>query len=350
MKTTLYSFLATLLFMGAFTTNSVAQQTNYQVLEDDPNLLKNLNILLCPLMGDLSSSNFFVTGWGLGANYYLNDRIKGRLFYERTYKVDEEFGFLADWNRHNGVYDNPVNNVSTINNSATTFLDLGGSLALSKRNSQRSLKVILSSSSRTSGGYTTTTTKYLMVPGTVKTTVELRAGIYSYGTYMHFENEELTAADSSILKSSTIARADGQSAGNLDGDGYLMRVTAPGFYAGFSFVTARNLVIQPEGYRKNKVNTGITDIYVDALYAPFIFTNKIEVNGFEYDIKAINGEPIKKRNIAFRIGMESTLARKLLGMHYRVEAGMRPGVNNNWYMNFAWSIPVVNIKVPKLQF
>lgn len=350
MKTTFNALLISVL-LSCSASFIQAQQVNYQTIANDPGLLKNLNILLAPAVVDLSATNLMVTGWGLGANYALNDRVKGRFFYARSYKVQDNLAaFMFDYNRYNGVYDYPVNNLATINNNASTFLELGGSLALSKRLIEQNLKVILSSSSSSSGGYTYTNTKYIMVPGNVLKTVELRAGISSYATYLHFDNETLTASDSSILKSEVISRADGQSAGVMPGEGYLMRVNAPGFYAGLSFTTARNLVIQPEKYRKQKVNTGVTDIYVDVLYAPFIFTNKIEVNGFEYDIEAINDVPIKKRNIALRFGMESTLSRKALGMHYRIEGGIRPGVNNNWYMNCVMSIPTVNISIPKLKF
>jgi hypothetical protein len=251
-----------------------AQKISYTVVEDDPTDLPRLRIMISPLFLSLNMIEEGAMGYGLGANYEINEKMKVNFQFHSAYSVKTSYGY----NKRASNSNDPDGFM------APKYFDLGYRYNLTDKTRQQTVGVILNRSSRDSYGKgkktTTTTTESIWPKGNRRALFVARTGVFY-----------------------SIDRVEGN-ANHL-----------ASFYGGGSFTTIKNLFLNVVGYgRRGKCV--IDDLYFDVLFAPQAVGNGAQT---------VFGGPI-----GARFGFERNNFLKTVQASFRSDIGLRPGLGLFW--------------------
>jgi hypothetical protein len=276
-----------------------AQQVNYSVVLDNPNLHPKTSINLEFMNLDFGFRNiegmsFNSALWGyyepvygkMGVNYLARKSILS-------------LGRMGNKN-YSGVWE----------------ADLGGYLILGTTRKTKNTKVVLkSSSSTTNTGRSVTTTTFIMVPAIVKNMNGVRAGLYHKSSPMAFEANGSFAKDVKIDMETNIS--------------------SQAIYGGLFTRKLRNIVINTEQYGRC-INSLGTEVYFDVmLFVNNRFTSVAGTGNFNPTPGGVNVSDTIKNNtkqgvLGFRLGYKkyqiapkSEIGKKF-GMSATAEIGYRP--------------------------
>ncbi|MCC6720874.1 MAG: hypothetical protein IT243_01625 [Bacteroidia bacterium] len=294
-------------------TLAFSQRLSYEIKHDEPDKIKNTTFHIDPFYSEFWGTNTTI-GFGLRADVMLKKRFSGNITFRKAY-LDMNVRSHADKN-----LPYPKNGFSKY-----TYIEPSVCFHLIDKLKKKSVKVVISSSTSYSGSYKTTTTKYIMVPGTVRSIVGVRGGLY-------FLNSAVDMGEAESIKTWEAKNGNevvkfGSYSDDIHGspiyNGYTqMRQVA--VFGGLSIKSIRNLKVKIEGYRKTRGNYSFYDFYFDLMFAPVLSYQ---------DLKFADGTTFNiKNNSNVRTGWRTGVLFKFVNkpyMSYGFEFGQRPGFNGS---------------------
>jgi hypothetical protein len=156
--------------------------------------------------------------------------------------------------------------------------------------------------------------EFIRIPAKVRKITGVRLGGYYWGSAANL---------GSVLEKQKVQLI---SAANdtLSPVGLYGNIQSGGIYLGGSLATFRNVVIKPKKY-DIAVNDILFTGYADILYAPYVRTANVRVDGTDYST-----DKIKLRNLGFRAGIEGMFNRDF-SWSYGGEIGYRPSLQNRGF-------------------
>ncbi len=222
--------------------------------------------------------------------------------------------------------------------------DLGAAFYLTGKIKTKKVKVILSS--HKSGN--TTYSKYLRVPGEVKTQFGVEGGVNINRKALEFEDDSHDYFHYRSVSNGSeqpIGSVGGGSATSPAGEFYkpLSMTTVFSMYGGIHLRKITNLTILAGSYGA-KSNRNITDLYVDVMAAPSVkVDNVIDIAGKEWQLVPQAGAI---RHLGWRAGFTHHNGQKV-SFSYNFEFGQKPGpimgkdiLNNGTYISLGMGLTV----------
>ncbi|RYD82109.1 MAG: hypothetical protein EOP53_04585 [Sphingobacteriales bacterium] len=318
-----------------------AQMVSYSVVQNDPHDLKKLEVYFSPFYAEIFSPSITL-GYGIGANYQLNNKIDLMLFFNKPYAVGTDEAY-----RTNKVFIPTHNNLETPMHK-TYFLEAGGALELSDNDKQKNVKIVLSSSSSYS--------RYIMVPGTVRKINKLRGGVFNYNSIISTDllgdDFKLQAKDEKggtvTFTTYDLLQPDGSETFPYDGLlDWAVNMNVTSFYAGLSRESITKMIVKPEDYRKNKSKQFNSNFYADVMFAPLITMGDIKFHGKTYDVTNGDENSFRKNNFGWRVGYEFNFLNKV-AYGAKMELGVRPGLKSKgFFFNLVYRFPIIRFMEDK---
>ncbi|MFY8109620.1 MAG: hypothetical protein ACOVO9_11530 [Bacteroidia bacterium] len=299
-----------LLFVILSSSTLKAQQINYKVLENDPEV-KNLFIGINVFDAIAYSPNNSI-GYNIYGNFLLGNRLQIDAEYRSTYLDDNATAVFA-----------PKDLTKTWSFSA------GAEFNLSHKIKQGKAKVVLSSSKVGR----TTFTSYVMVPAMFRRIWSVRGGIQQFHNNYQVDMDLISTPNKSDIQYK-------DASGNLN---YLVdkvnfetptyTMNAFCFYAGLDFKSIVNVKIKPDNYSEKR-KTSKFNMYADVLLSPSI-TYTLVPNEKQAQFKGIDIDiPENKRNnFGWRLGWKYDSG-KYVGLSFKTELGQLPGnPESPWFIS-----------------
>lgn len=279
-----------IVFLFFFSLLAQAQQVNYKVVVDDPEIHSRLNLNLEIAQLDFSSmidaSSFNIGLWG---NYEI---LKNRLFVETNIK--------KSWFA--------LGRLGNKNYPSNFELNLGADYMFTHRIKSKKTKVNLKTVHSEKNGNNISTTTYITIPAKRMTSLGLRAGLYYKTNIYEFSNDEIIA----------YTKFGG-------------KMTQAGLYAGLMRKKAINIVITDKKFGRSFTSAG-SDIYIDGMLLPVKSFMDNVVTGTEErtDVTKTITNALGNSPFGFRIGYKiyqiapKEHTGKKFGLSGTFEAGVKP--------------------------
>jgi hypothetical protein len=317
---TIFAILTTLAFLTLPEIVS-AQKISYTVVEDDPSDIPQLRVMITPLYVTMSKLSFVEAGFGLGAQYDLNDKMGFSLYFHQPYTPSASLSY------HKTVVDKPVINLNDNSFAIPRFLDLGYRHTLVDSESKGSTRVTLSSNS--------STTTSIMAKATKRKKFTARSGLFYYNGFYN-SNEHAKTTETDAINGFKLRAEDGTILESIDKIG--LPFSSLSIYGGLSMQNIVNVAIQADKYGRKGKHL-IQDVYFDVLFAPMISVDELFYNNQSYNVVGKEDNMLQKSPLGWRLGWEMIRIRKTVDMGMKVEVGSRPGIDglglfwdNHFYM------------------
>ncbi|MBX2962300.1 MAG: hypothetical protein KF687_07295 [Cyclobacteriaceae bacterium] len=302
----------------------------YEEIYDEPYSINKLFVHFQPLYGEVFATNVNA-GFGLEANYYLNDKFDFKAHFRKTYSKS-----FYDFARDLAVKNSDVDNQAEVFN----YFEFGGTYHLKDFTESSKTKMFLYKNSYKGSKWSARVPLNAEIPCKVRKIYGLRTGgiIWDSSTDINraLESQGLTNAD---LKNS-------EGNGLPEGVGVFSNIYSKGLYVGGSMTWIRNVAVSFD-----KFETGVDDLilttFFDILVSPWI-----SIDDIVYTPRDANGDPIladrktysvaaiKTNMFGFRAGIEGKFNRTL-SWSYGAEAGYRPSIDGKgFFAMLKISIPV----------
>ena len=308
-----------LFFIGSvlIVNTSKSQNVSYEVLEDNVQDIKRINIQINPFYADIYSGVNFAT---LGASASAEVSILKRIELKGEFRM----AYLDGNSGKKQVSDLTGLNHPTCEGGTkrSNYFEAGAALYLFNWTRTRNLQVTLHSSS--SGGRTYR--EYLNVPGERRRMFGLRSGLFMYNTGTRIGDNDFSNYTYLITNGAdTMKNVGSPTANNVDGSDVTYvntMVNSMVFYGGISLKSITNLIIRADGYGKKR-HTGVYDIYADYLMCPYVSMKDVyTAGGKKWDVKhTSDGFKLS----GWRVGVSYRSVNRF-GFHYKFEFGSRPGL------------------------
>ncbi|MFM7024221.1 MAG: hypothetical protein ACKOXB_14705 [Flavobacteriales bacterium] len=301
MKKNLHFLFATLSLLLTFN-HLNAQNLNYKVLHDNPDLRPWLSVNLDLLQLDMGVSNIDGTSFNLGAYG----------FYEPVHRLGVNYNIKFPWLT--------FGKIANKNYPSNFELDLGGYFGLISYEKTKKTQIVLkkeykgSTYSSSYDNRPTETVTYIMVPARQKVYIGVRAGLnhkngpFNYDTY---QNDPLYLGDIEETALSSY-----------------------GIYAGIYKRRLRNVFLDVENYGPRFNSIG-DDFFLDVMLFP---SNRFsDVNNNNADVSDFVKTNTNASPLGFRVGWmryqieKKNRTGKMFGMSGRFEAGYKP--YQGWFFN-----------------
>jgi hypothetical protein len=297
----------------------------YEEIYDEPYSVNRLFVHFQPLYGELFTANVN-GGFGLEANYYLDDKADFKAAFRRTYS--NTFFDLAQ---------NQAKENSDVDNDPVTFyyFEVGGTYHIKDFETSSKTKMFLYKKSYAGNKWAARVPLNAEVPCKVRKIYGARLGAIVWQSSLDINNimekQKLTNADFENMDTEGTTLAD---AADPDGIDIFSNVSTAGLYVGGSLTWIRNVAVSFD-----KFEAGVDDLilttYLDILISPSVKLDNIVYQGTPYDVGEIG---LKK--IGFRAGIEGKFNRTL-SWAYGGEIGYRPGIEGRmFYALLKISFPV----------
>ena len=333
MKKIIFLFIA-----GFATIITNAQEVKYKILKDDPYDIKPNAISIDP---------FYADCWFTDINMGLGLRADAMFKKLLTFHMDLRKAYL-DIGAHENAFDKslpkPKDKVKK-----HLYFELGGELSFIDRAVSKQMKVVLSSYTTTSGNYQTTHTKFIMVPGTLRKVKQLRGGLSIARAGIAIENTPNEGATFTATKvgdpNTTFTFGDyGATVDNSSVYNGYTNMNLAILHAGIGFKWITNLIVDTDYSKKGKrSNSGIYELYADALFAPVISFNDVyTMGGAQWELSTT-----EKKRTGWRVGIAQRSSSSSF-FSYKTEFGSRPGYKGSeltkgslyLMVTIGWSIPI----------
>jgi hypothetical protein len=295
-----------LVFAAVFFTGSkcIGQTVNYKILKDDPSDIANLQIRLHPFYAE----GFRLNKASIGTAVELRYNLSNKMFFN-----------LDRWGSWTTIAESPDTKKFALN-------ELNAEYILVDKSTPADIDVVLRSSTTQSGNSTYTESKYITVPGTVRSVVAARGGVVQYKT--PFEPYALKGFDNKTIKDTAGIVLSYYDVSGTSLSGVVV-------VAGVSFHRITNLHVLANGNAKRSNERWLSS-YFDMMYAPVIkvkdFTGKNSDNNSSLFIMSGGDNGIIKKRLGWRYGMVADFhCEKRATFSGRIEIGSRPGVKNNGF-------------------
>ena len=298
----------------------------YEEIYDEPYSVNKLFVHLQPLYGELFTANVN-GGFGLEANYYLQDKADFKAHFRRTYS-SAFFDLASQQAKKN----------SDVDNDPATFyyFELGGTYHIKDFESSSKTKMFLYKKSYAGNKWAARVPLNAEVPCKVRKIYGARLGAIIWQSSLDISNimkkQDLTIADFESMDNEGTTLASAVPPGtDLD---IFSNVSTAGLYVGGSLTWIRNVAVSFD-----KFEAGLDDLmlttYFDILVSPRVQLDNIVYNGETFDASEVG---LKK--FGFRAGIEGKFNRTL-SWAYGGEIGYRPGIEGRmFYALLKISFPV----------
>lgn len=303
MKTATSRIIATaaLLFTGI---TCIGQTVSYKTVKDDPSDIANLQIRLHPFYAE----GFRLNKASLGTAIELRYNLSNKMFFN-----------LNRWGSWSTIAKNSVAKKFTLNEFNTEYI-------LVDKSTPSDIDVVLHSRTTQAGDKLYTESKYITVPGTVRSVIAARGGVVQYKTPFKpyalkgFDNKAITDTAGIVLNFYDVSGT---------------ALSGVVIVAGVSMHRITNLHVLVNGNAKRS-NERWLSTYFDVMYAPVIkvkdFTGKNSDNNSSLFIMSDGDNGIIKKRLGWRYGMVVDFhCEKRTTFSGRVEIGSRPGVKSNGF-------------------
>lgn len=285
-----------------------AQSVSYQVTKDDPdinNITVSANVL--DFNAYIANMSF---GYNVYGNVFLGKILQGDVDYRRSFD-DAGKGVFAPADIGKGYQ-----------------IRIGGRFNLINRLGSGKARVVLSSF--TSGRYTHST--YIKVPASFRRIFSVRGGIQTYHDICDLSS--IPDKDDNVMYYKDANGNKQQAIDKSSFESMYYTVDAVGFYAGISYKSIVNVMINAEGYGKRS-RCIANDFYLDALLTPSV-TYTLKPNDKQmaaFKDADINISENKRNYFGWRFGWQAFMGRHV-AFTSKFEVGQQPGnYNGNWYVS-----------------
>lgn len=302
-------------FSFGLLTNLSAQEVSYKVLTDDPDT-KNLSIALNVIDFSTYSSNMSIA-YNVIGNAQLGKLLQADADLRRSYN-DMSAGIFSPEDIGKGHE-----------------IRLGGRFNLSNRTRIGKTRVVLSS--YRSGNYQYS--RYITVPATQRRILSVRGGIQNYRQICDLS--VMPGKDDNIMYYKDAAGNKQIVKDNASFETMHYIVSSSGIYAGISYQSMVNIIVQAEGYGKRGRSIS-NDFYADILLTPFVtYTLKPNTNQTAaYKNVDINNDYNSKNYMGWRVGWQAFMGRKI-GFSTKMELGQQPGnYQGTWYLSIGMGLGI----------
>ncbi len=299
-----------------------AQNVSYKVLTDDPDT-KNLSVAL-----NIIDFSTYQSNMSIAYNVYGNAKL-GKLLQ-------------ADADLRRSYNDLSAGMFSPEDIGKSHDIRLGGRFNLSNRQRQGKTKVVLSSF--TSGNYRHTT--FISVPATYRRILSVRGGIQNIRTICDLSS--MPSNDDNVMYYKDASGNKQQAVDKASFETMHYTVNSSGIYAGISYQSMVNVIIQAEGYGKRSRSIS-NDFYADILLTPLVsYTLKPNTNQMAaYKNVDINNDYNAKNYMGWRVGWQAFMGRKI-GFTTKCELGQQPGnYQGTWYLSIGMGLGI-GVNMPGL--
>ena len=303
----------------------------FEEIYDEPYSVNKLFVHLQPLYGELFATNVNA-GFGLEANYYLQDKADFKVNYRRAYS-----SVFFDLAREQAKQTSEVDNEPVVFN----YFELGGTYHIKDFESSSKTKMFLYKKSYAGNKWAARVPLNAEVPCKVRKIYGARLGTIMWQSSVDLSNimkkQELTTADLSEVNNegNTLYNAAYDPITNPTGDvNMFSNMSSIGLYVGGSLTWIRNVAVSFD-----KFEAGVDDLilttYLDVLVAPSVNLDNIVYKGTPYDVT-----PVSLTKVGFRAGIEGKFNRTM-AWAYGGELGYRPGIEGRmFYALLKISFPV----------
>lgn len=293
---------------------AVSQEITYKVKSDNPES-KVASFSLEPFYMDWWSGDMSL-GYSVRADVNILKRIQLKADFRRSYMDLFLGGELPKGHKR-------------------TWTELGGALLIRDKKLDRSIKVVLSSSSYSSGGYTYTNTKYIMVPGTVRKQIGLRAGLLNISSPLSLGSNNTLKTVNPLYYTIT-----------GDTTKWPLQAAQQSFigtiHAGVDFNKIYDLVIYADGYGRRRAAM-YSNFYIDGILAPYVGLKNVDAtktNLPNYD--KVHSDNIK--HWGWRMGWVIRHPNNLF-LTYKMEFGSMPGVKTS-ALSTGYFVMTIGLNIP----
>lgn len=304
----------------------------YEEIYDEPYSVNKLFVHFQPLYGEMFTANV-TAGFGLEANYYLQDKADFKAHFRRTYS-SAFFDLAREQARQSSDVDNEPNSFY--------YFEAGGTYHIKDFESSSKTKMFLYKKSYAGNKWAARVPLNAEVPCKVRKIYGGRLGGILWQSTIDVNNimekQSLTLdafQDSEGNSITTAAPAD------VD---LFTNVASTGLYVGGSMSWIRNVAVSFDKYEAG-VDDLILTTYLDVLIAPSVKIDDIvyterDAGGAIIATRSYSSEPIGVKKFGFRAGIEGKFNRTL-SWAYGGEIGYRPGIEGRmFYALLKISFPV----------
>jgi len=316
--------------IAAAATVSQAQTVSYKVSTNDANDYKRTMLYI-----DVFTADYYLTPT-IGSALKLETMVGGRIM--PWAKINFAWFDAATSHAVSGYPTNAGGQKKQL------ITDLGAAFYLTNKVKTKKVKVVLSS--HKSGN--TTYSKYLRIPGEVKTMFGVEGGVNIARKALEFEDDShefYSYKSVSDGSEQPIGSVGGGSASSPAGEFYkpLSMTTVFSIYGGIHLRKITNLTILAGSYGARS-NRNATDLYADIMYAPAVsISNVVDIAGKEWQLAPQAGGI---RHLGWRAGFIHHNSQKV-SFSYNFEFGQKPGpvmgkdlLNNGTYISLGMGLTV----------
>ena len=296
----------------------------YEELYDDPYAINKLFLHIQPMYAELSATNV-TAGFGIGANYYMEDKVDFHAGFRQAYT--RSFDLARDAALKNQVLVNKPNNF--------TYGELGFTYHIQDFEDDSETKLTLYSRKYQKGNrWAAHVPEHTVVPSKVRKIRGVRLGGFAFDTSLDLKR---------IIGEQGITLEDKDGAAFPLEDAYLhTNEVVKGGFIGFSMSWFKNMAIKPDKGYSVLANNHMFTTYADFMLAP-----SVELEDVLYrdptmgnSLRRFSTESVETQNWGFRLGAEGKNNRTI-SWSYGAEAGIRPGVKGQgFFATLKISLPV----------
>lgn len=314
--------LTTLFLLFLFFCGEVkAQEVSYKITTDDPDI-KNLTIGL-----NVIDFNAYSANTSINYNIYGNAQL-GKLFQ-------------ADVDFKRSFNDITAGLYSPEDIGRSHEIRLGGRFNLVNTLHKGQTKVVLSS--HTSGNMRYTTS--IQVPSTSRRILSLRGGLQNYRNICDLSSMPSEGDNIMYYKDAAGNKTIVKDGINFETLHYI--VNTSGIYAGLSYQTMVNVIINADGYGKRS-RSFRNDFYADVVLTPLV-SYDISTNAKQSAYKNIdlNNDYNSKKYFGWRAGWQFFMGRTI-GLTSKMEIGQQSGnYQGSFYMSIGMGLGI-GVNMPGL--
>jgi len=295
--------------------NLTAQEVSYKVLTDDPDA-KNLSLALNVIDFSTYSSNMSIA-YNVIGNAQVGKILQADVDFRRSYN-DMSAGMFSPEDIGKGHE-----------------IRLGGRFNLSNITRIGKTRVVLSS--YRSGNYQYS--RYIIVPATQRRILSVRGGIQNYRQICDLSS--IPSNDDNVMYYKDVSGNKQQAVDKASFETMHYTVNSSGIYAGISYQSMVNVIIQAEGYGKRSRSIS-NDFYADILLTPLVTYTLIPNNNqmAAYKNVDINNDYNSKNYMGWRVGWQAFMGRKI-GFTTKCELGQQPGnYQGTWYLSIGMGLGI----------
>ena len=319
LSTVLFGWCSATAFAQGFSAKSAI---TYEELYDDPYAINRLFLHLQPMYAELSATNV-TAGFGIGANYYLENKADFHANFRQAYT--QSFDLARDAAIKNQVIVNEPNSF--------TYAEIGGTYHIQDFEDDTDTKLTLYSRKYQKGNrWAAHVPEHTVVPTKVRKIRGARLGGFVFDTSLDLKG---------IAEDQTIVLEDAQ--GAFPQNVYVhSNEVVKGFFIGGAMSWFKNMAVKPDkGYAILSDNHMLTT-FADFMLAPSIMIEDVLYRDpTQGDIlRRFSTDQVETKSWGFRLGVEGKNNRTM-GWAYGAEVGARPGVKGKgFFAMIKISLPV----------